>query len=418
MSLAPAHANSGRSSASPRRWNGSDAGAVSHPLSARPPEDSAWDGKIPSTRPGTATTSHSSPLAACAVMTWTASGSGSRTGMSRPRSWSSATPSQARNAPSVATSADWANDAATSRNASRCSRPRRLTPGAAAPPPAGARTSASTCAVATSTSSPRARSAWTTSSGSERYVRPRSSRSSLARAVRRRWPPDDSTRPSRAARPGSGRSSRASTIDRWSTTSPSITVGAPPSAASSSAAVEAGAGRPPSARARSAAHDPRACRSAAPSATRGPVSSRSSESPRDGSCTASSSATTSTTSGVDSRPPRPTTSTGRPRRRSATSTAANCDRARHSTAAVTRSEASGRDARRQRAATNSATASASSSLVAATCARTPPAPAPGRRSSGGTSTPVPSCRACSRRGAAATFAAPSTAASLRHDVLR
>ncbi|CPU67898.1 Uncharacterised protein [Mycobacteroides abscessus] len=81
MSAARSKRNSGRSAASPRSGYGSWLTSVSQPLSARTPDDDwAVVGNTPSTSPGTTTTSHSSPFAACAVMTCTASGSGSRTG--------------------------------------------------------------------------------------------------------------------------------------------------------------------------------------------------------------------------------------------------------------------------------------------------------------------------------------------------
>src|SRR5690606_11253293 len=73
-------------------------------------------------------------------------------------------------------------------------------------------------------------------------------------------------------------------------------------------------------------------RSAAPSRQTGPVSSRISWSPRVGSCTTVSSATTSATSGALSSPPRPTTSTGTCSARSARTMPSNWARLRQSTA--------------------------------------------------------------------------------------
>ncbi len=158
--------------------------------------------------------------------------------------------------------------------------------------------------------------------------------------------------------------------------------------------------------ARSDAQSPSACRSAAPRRVRAPVSSRTSASPRVGSWTTCSVESRSTTSGVDSRPPRPTTSTGRPSARSACRTAENCERLRHRTAAV-----GGVADERQCCATNRATACASRSTVSATTARTRPGPAPGRAASGATGV-----RSCARSGAAIAFATSRTAWSLRHDV--
>ena len=65
-------------------------------------------------------------------------------------------------------------------------------------------------------------------------------------------------------------------------------------------------------RARWRAHAPRATRSRGPRCQRGPVSSRTRASPRSGSCSTRSVATTSATSGRCSSPPSPTTSTGTP----------------------------------------------------------------------------------------------------------
>ena len=64
-----------------------------------------WAGNDDSTSPGTATTSHSRPLAAWTVITWTASGRASTQPRSSPRSSSTAASSQARKPPSVGRSA-------------------------------------------------------------------------------------------------------------------------------------------------------------------------------------------------------------------------------------------------------------------------------------------------------------------------
>ena len=78
-----------------------------------------------------------------------------------------------------------------------------------------------------------------------------------------------------------------------------------------------GARRAPPRAASSRARRPSATRSRGPIRQRGPVSSRASDAPADGSCTTRSVATTSCTSGTVSRPPSPTTSTGMPRASSA-----------------------------------------------------------------------------------------------------
>ena len=107
------------------------------------------------------------------------------------------------------------------------------------------------------------------------------------------------------------------------------------------ALVEPVVGRPPAsgrrrgARAAAASSRARRCsatRSRGPIRQRAPVSSRSSAAPAVGSASTCSVQTTSRTSGVSSSPPRPTTSTGRPRARSAASSGGICARARTSTA--------------------------------------------------------------------------------------
>ena len=143
-----------------------------------------------------------------------------------------------------------------------------------------------------------------------------------------------------------------------------------------------------------------ACRSDAPSRVRAPVSRRMSASPRDGSCAACRRATRSTTSGADSSPPRPTTSTGSPASRRARRRVSNCDRFRQSTAAVTRSRPgpAGRHRSRDELRDRARLVLDASS---ATCACTRPSPAPGRAASTGTATRV----ADARSGAATWLAA-------------
>ena len=94
-----------------------------------------------------------------------------------------------------------------------------------------------------------------------------------------------------------------------------------------------------------------------------------------GSWTTQSNATMSETSGVVSRPPSPTTSTGSPAASSASMTAGNCERLRQSTAA----EASVRAPRpsSQCWRIHPATCAASSSAVSRRAACTRPGPAPG-----------------------------------------
>src|SRR5689334_17894144 len=79
-------------------------------------------GKVPSTRPGTATASHSRPLAAWTVSTWTAPSLGSTYPLSRPRSSSRAALSHDRKPPRFGRSALTEKVAATSANASRWAR--------------------------------------------------------------------------------------------------------------------------------------------------------------------------------------------------------------------------------------------------------------------------------------------------------
>ena len=263
-------------------------------------------------------------------------------------------------------SADAEKFAATSAKASRC-----------------ARAVATVCSgrASTSMSRPRARSASPTSSASGRPVRRRRFLTTRPSARRRSSPASDTRCPSAPRQAASGRSSSASTMlarselsGAWSRASPAPgwrTIpdsslprdpgsNSPGSSKSSSGAVSrpgswstcASPGRP-LARCCARAHAARPSRSAGPSRQNGPVSNRISRSPRDGSCTTQSRLTRSLTSGVRSRPPRPTTSTGRSRALSASTTSGNCDRFRHSTAAL-------RPLRRplgerQRAATQSAT---------------------------------------------------------------
>ncbi|CKR29824.1 Uncharacterised protein [Mycobacterium tuberculosis] len=77
-----------------------------------------------------------------------------------------------------------------------------------------------------------------------------------------------------------------------------------------------------------------AARSRAPSRHRGPVSTRIAAAPAVGSATRRSMATTSATSGMDSRPASPTTSAGIPRARRVSAIAAASALRRTSTAAV------------------------------------------------------------------------------------
>ena len=168
QSCSSRHPKRGRPSLSPRRSYGSEARPTSHPLSLGSPWPQPSPTTLPwlaecagnedSTSPGTATTSHSRPLAAWTVMTWTASGRASTQPRSRPRSSSTAASSQARKPPSVGRSALPEKVAATSAKASRWAR--------AAPGDHPTRAS-------TSMSSPRAVSASPTSSGSPRPVRDR-----------------------------------------------------------------------------------------------------------------------------------------------------------------------------------------------------------------------------------------------------
>ena len=103
---------------------------------------------------------------------------------------------------------------------------------------------------------------------------------------------------------------------------------------------DGGTRRPPRPRRRAAraSHWARAVRSAArsrgPMRQRAPVSSRASAVPASCAASTRSVATTSTTSGVVSRPPSPTTSTGSPAASSASASSGICERRRTSTAAV------------------------------------------------------------------------------------
>ena len=127
-----------------------------------------------------------------------------------------------------------------------------------------------------------------------------------------------------------------------------------------------------------------ATRSRGPIRHRAPVSNRSRAAPSVGSASTRSVQTTSRTSGVSSRPPSPTTSTGSPRSRSAASMAGIWLRTRTSTALVGRrstgmcsgSAAGIRAAPRQAASTLSAIQSASSSYVGSSAQCTVPAVAP------------------------------------------
>ncbi len=131
-----------------------------------------------------------------------------------------------------------------------------------------------------------------------------------------------------------------------------------------------------------------ATRSRGPIRQRAPVSNRSSAAPSVGSASTRSVQTTSRTSGVSSRPPSPTTSTGRPRSRSADSIAGIWLRTRTSTAVVGR-RATGMcsgatpgipAAPRHAASTLSAIQSASSAYVGSIAQCTvPPAAPPGLR---------------------------------------
>ena len=94
---------------------------------------------------------------------------------------------------------------------------------------------------------------------------------------------------------------------------------------------------------------------------RAPVSSRASAEPRSWRTSTRNVATTSTTSGVVSRPPSPTISTGRPSACSASASSGICERRRTSTAAVRSPGASASHAARIRAATQRASVSTVSS---------------------------------------------------------
>ena len=234
-------------------------------------------------------------------------------------------------------------------------------------------------------SRPMETSASATRSTSGRAVRRRRRRTTSPRSRSRARASSPMLAPSRLTQPGRGRSSRASTRVAVSALSAarseplrSETAGSPGAAGSPSSPASVVPASPLGAtvvsvaaaaltperverECSSRAHAHRPARSAAPNRTTGPVSSRMSWSPRVGSCTTHSAATRSLTSGVTSRPPSPTTSTGRWWRRRASSTRGKEDRRRHSTAAL--KAPSGCERGRHSAAISSAIAAASSSSV-------------------------------------------------------
>ena len=289
QSCSSAQPKRGRPSASPRRSYGS----VGQARRATPcrwgrrgpsprrrpcPGSPEWAGNEDSTSPGTATTSHSRPLAACTVITCTASGRASIQPRSSPRSSSTAASSQARKPPSVGRSALAAKVAATSAKASRWA---RAAPGDQPGP--GEHLDVE----------PEGRL------GLARPARPARGRSATAVAARSR-------RGRAAARARSGRCAGPPPPPRW----PAGGRRAPRRCSRcslASGARSAPRSRRP-ARCRARAHAPSPSRSAAPRRQDGPVSRRISRSPRVGSCTTRSRATRSATSGVWSSPPRPTTS--------------------------------------------------------------------------------------------------------------
>ncbi len=131
----------------------------------------------------------------------------------------------------------------------------------------------------------------------------------------------------------------------------------------------------------------RARMSAAPICQRAPVRTRTAALPAIGSATRRSIATTSATSGVCSRPPRPTTSTARPRARSSSAIGAASALRRTSTAAVGGFAPSTRAAS-YCSAIRSATQARSVSTVSRRASRTSPGTAAGRARSLLTSTPL------------------------------
>ena len=243
--------------------------------------------------------------------------------------------------------------AATSPSASRCPRARPASPapsGRPAPPPPRPGRSSARC--------PRSAPAGTGPAGSAAGPAP-----GRTPAAARSPPPST---------PAAGpRSASASTRVASSSRSGLIS-GVPSSASLRRAAAMAFARRC------------RATRSRGPIRQRAPVSSRSSAAPSVGSASTRSVHTTSRTSGVSSRPPRPTTSTGRPRSRSADSIAGIWLRSRTSTAVVGRSGTgmcSGSTpgipaAPRQACSTLSAIQSASSAYVRSRAQCTVPPAAP------------------------------------------
>ena len=282
----PSHC--GSDARSPRRGHGSAPARGLVQRSAR------VEGNVPSCRPGTATTSHSSPFEACAVSTWTRPGVGSAFSTPRPSSCSRTDSVQARNAVRSVAVVPAPKSRAASWNAFRCRR-------AAAAETPGRR--------ATSTSNPVSRITSAMRSAGSSPVRVESRRSSALTALSRARPSGEKPRPREPTQsvPSPGRESRASSRAAASASSSGLTSRA------GSGASPAGSSRPPPARrARSReTNRARSCstsRSATPMRQRGPVSRRTSWSLRVGSASTWRTASTSATSGSASSPESPSTS--------------------------------------------------------------------------------------------------------------
>jgi hypothetical protein len=146
-----------------------------------------------------------------------------------------------------------------------------------------------------------------------------------------------------------------------------------------------------------------------PTRHRAPVSSRASAAPAVGSLTTCSVLTRSRTSGVASRPPSPTSSTGTPRARSAPGDQVELRPApaEHRDAAPAGRSRRSAASSRHTAATWSASQSASSATVSSRAARTTPGPPRGPGDSAGT---------FSRISADSALATSRTCSSLRNEV--
>ena len=296
---APARRARAQVARSPRSSGGRSAASVSQVRATRS------TGNTRPLRCGTATTCHSSPLAACTVRICTRSCAtvdlgGREPVLHRP---SAASRKASRSAPS--------RRAARPRSRPPRRRTRRGVRCRASPPTTG-------CAARTSASTPSTRrtSATSRAAGVRAGRAARSARGPARRSAD--GPPASSGRggPDRRwRRPGRRRRRRArpaATICVGRCATPS----APPTPSSSTARRHSAAMSRP------------------PSRQRGPVSTRIAAAPAVGSATSRSIATTSATSGTASRPASPTTSTGTPRAVSASAIGAASALRRTSTAAV------------------------------------------------------------------------------------